>query len=331
MPADPAMGGTQAVRFGSSQALGKHDVTHKRGKYTTPAPGDYTVEGRHNLKFKASQTSAFGGNLCAVNREKTGLAAEGYRKMADPGPAHYSTTAANQAIKVKERAPTFNFGSSTRDDGAKAYMFRGDTSGTADPNAGNAGRGVPGPGQYGYGEIKSVKTKYPEYDNNLVLCLPPAQRGHGVTQWAAGVSMCDCQVLVRDPAQGPDKGDDRRDWARRLRPQDAARYADVVDEAELARVRDGLGEPREDGHGPLARLLARLVVQDARAERVPAGFGRRPPAALQVLVCQRVEVRLGRPAQGREARHGRARPRPLLQQLHARNPELEPLPDVGRL
>jgi len=156
------MGGTQAVRFGSSQALGKHDVTHKRGKYTTPAPGDYTVEGRHNLKFKASQTSAFGGNLCAVNREKTGLAAEGYRKMADPGPAHYSTTAANQAIKVKERAPTFNFGSSTRDDGAKAYMFRGDTSGTADPNAGNAGRGVPGPGTYAQ-DRHQTKTKLPEY------------------------------------------------------------------------------------------------------------------------------------------------------------------------
>ena len=31
----------------------------------------------------------------------------------------------------------------------------------------------------------------------LVLFLPPAQCNHGLTQWAAGVKMCDCQVRRR--------------------------------------------------------------------------------------------------------------------------------------
>ena len=44
-----------------------------------------------------------------------------------------------------------------------------------------------------------------EYDNNFVLFLPPAQWKHGLTQWAAGVKMCDCQVpllLLDDGRRG---------------------------------------------------------------------------------------------------------------------------------
>ena len=70
---------------------------------------------------------------------------------------------AAQALNAKERSPTLKFGSGSRDDAAKAYIYRHDTSGTGDPNRGMAGKGMPGPGQYGYGNIVSVKPKSPSH------------------------------------------------------------------------------------------------------------------------------------------------------------------------
>lgn len=153
--------GMKAVNFGSSQALSKHVPKGETKKYNTPAPGAYNVSSKH--KFKTTQTSSFGGTMCKVDRAATGLAAEGIRKKDDPGPAHYSKTSALQALNAKERSPTLKFGSGSRDDAAKAYIYRHDTSGTGDPNRGMAGKGMPGPGQYGYGNIVSVKPKSPSH------------------------------------------------------------------------------------------------------------------------------------------------------------------------
>lgn len=153
----------KAIQFGSPAALSKHDVKTKTTKYVTPAPGSYEVHSSHKFKFANTAQSSFGGQMCLVSREKTGLNAEGMRKVADPGPSHYSIDASQQAIKAKDRSPTFKFGSSTRDDGAKAYIYRGDSSGTADPNRSAAGKGVPGPGNYGVSNMSANKTRYPQY------------------------------------------------------------------------------------------------------------------------------------------------------------------------
>lgn len=166
MGADAADSGSamKPIHFGSAQPLSKHTgPSGPKKKYTTPAPGDYGVESKHNIRYKTSQTSRFGGTMCQVNRAATGLAADGIRKKDDPGPAHYSVVSAAQALNAKERSPTLKFGSSSRDDGTKAYIFRADTSGTGDPNKGNAGKGVPGPGAYGYGTITSIKPKSPSH------------------------------------------------------------------------------------------------------------------------------------------------------------------------
>lgn len=149
--------------FGNGAALSRHVVNNPRKKYVTPAPGDYGVEQKHNVRYKSSQASSFGGNLCKVDRAATGVAAEGMRKKDDPGPSHYSVVSAQQALNAKERSPTLKFGSSSRDDGAKAYVHRADTSGVGDPNQGTAGRGVPGPGAYTQGQMNSVKPKSPSH------------------------------------------------------------------------------------------------------------------------------------------------------------------------
>lgn len=129
-------------------------------KYVTPAPGDYEVQSKHNIKFTKAPTSQFGGNLCKIDRDKTGLRARALQTADDPGPNAYSVTAAKQKLDVKQRAPTFKFGSSQRADGSKIYMHRADTTGdVTDPNRAAAGRGVPGPGAYGTMGPSMEKTK----------------------------------------------------------------------------------------------------------------------------------------------------------------------------
>ena len=88
------------INFGSSQPLSKHTATAAKKKYNTPAPGAYGVESKHNIRYKSSQGSRFGGTMCQVDRAATGLAAEGIRKKDEPGPAHYSVTSAQQASFV---------------------------------------------------------------------------------------------------------------------------------------------------------------------------------------------------------------------------------------
>lgn len=149
------------VRVGDASPL----VPHSGGrmtypKYVTPAPGDYEVQSKHNIKFTKAPTSQFGGNLCKIDRDKTGLRARALQTADDPGPNAYSVTAAKQKLDVKQRAPTFKFGSSQRADGSKIYMHRADTTGdVTDPNRAAAGRGVPGPGAYGTMGPSMEKTK----------------------------------------------------------------------------------------------------------------------------------------------------------------------------
>ena len=149
------------VRVGDASPL----VPHSGGrmtypKYVTPAPGDYEVQSKHNIKFTKAPTSQFGGNLCKIDRDKTGLRARALQTADDPGPNAYSVTAAKQKLDEKQRAPTFKFGSSQRSDGSKIYMHRADTTGdVTDPNRAAAGRGVPGPGAYGTMGPSMEKTK----------------------------------------------------------------------------------------------------------------------------------------------------------------------------
>ena len=82
-------------------------------------------------------------------------------------------------------------------------------------------------------------TKAPKgYDNNLVLFLPPAQCKQSVTQWAAGVKICDCQVRRGDLGRrGRHLG---RDLAHGRR---AARAAALPDDHRRRQVRGGCAPP----------------------------------------------------------------------------------------
>ena len=57
----------------------QHEGGRKKGDaYQTPAPGHYAITKKHDVKFKASPTPQFGGNLCQISREKTGAVLGSY-------------------------------------------------------------------------------------------------------------------------------------------------------------------------------------------------------------------------------------------------------------
>ena len=72
-------GGSKPIRVPNPGPLKAHDTKLKsaRNKYTTPAPGDYGVDGKHNIRYRTAQAPSFGGNLNKVDRAATGVAAEG--------------------------------------------------------------------------------------------------------------------------------------------------------------------------------------------------------------------------------------------------------------
>ena len=76
MGADAAQSSMKPPTFGNGAALSRHVVNNPRKKYVTPAPGDYAVEQKHNVRFQSSRASSFGNNLCKVDRVKTGVFGE---------------------------------------------------------------------------------------------------------------------------------------------------------------------------------------------------------------------------------------------------------------
>ncbi|KAJ8611247.1 hypothetical protein CTAYLR_004132 [Chrysophaeum taylorii] len=137
------------VRVGDSAPLKPHGGSRLKKKFTTPAPGDYDVGTKHDIKYSRSPVSQFGGNLCKIDRDKTGLRSTALQRADDPGPHNYNAAAAKQKLDTKMRAHAIKFGSSNRETSSKIYVHRHDTSGDAtDPNRQAAGRSVPGPGAY---------------------------------------------------------------------------------------------------------------------------------------------------------------------------------------
>lgn len=164
---------SSAVRVGDSTPLAPHTGSRRKHTNHTPAPGDYEVGSKHNVKYKTSPAITFGGNLCKIDRDKTGLRAEALRKAEDPGPDNYSGVT-EKLREVKPRAPTFKFGSSERTHSSKMYMHRADTTGdVSDPNRAAAGRGVPGPGAYGAMEnsLAAIKKAAPKFSFGLKVEL----------------------------------------------------------------------------------------------------------------------------------------------------------------
>lgn len=100
---------------------------------------------KHDIKYKRSPASQFGGNLCRIDRDKTGVRAGALQRADDPGPHSYSASAAKQKLETGPRSSSAKFGSSSREAASKMYIHRSDATGdVADPNRLAAGRTVPG-------------------------------------------------------------------------------------------------------------------------------------------------------------------------------------------
>lgn len=153
------------TRFGDSGRLKPHAGSRLKEKPKTPAPGDYDVGSKHDVKYKRAPASQFGGNLCRIDRDKTGLRADALQRADDPGPLSYNASAAKQKIDQQPRTPSVKFGSSERRAASKIYIHRNDACGdVADPNRYSAGCCSPGPSSYEVFDssiVEHVKRKAP--------------------------------------------------------------------------------------------------------------------------------------------------------------------------
>lgn len=203
------------VSFGNAAPLSKHEGGRKKGDaYQTPAPGHYAITKKHDVKFKASPTPQFGGNLCQISREKTGPAAEAISRQKDPSPNQYSISAGRQSLEMKNRSATFKFGSSERADGQKIYVSRVDTTGdAADPNRAAAGKGVPGPGAYASSQDR-IKHKAPAYSFGLKpedMTKPSTSAIIGPGSYQAGSCLGSQSVSTRPSSPGYSMGSSSRE------------------------------------------------------------------------------------------------------------------------
>mmetsp|Transcript_42421 Transcript_42421/g.57949 ORF Transcript_42421/g.57949 Transcript_42421/m.57949 type:complete len:307 (-) Transcript_42421:213-1133(-) len=166
------------AKFGNSSPLAPHTLAKNPSpKYSTPPPGAYNVVPDDKFRFTSAPVSSFGGNLSKVNRETTGLIREALRKKNDPGPDQYSVAAGQARLESSSKsqhAPSFSFGSSTRQHKSRLYISRLDT-GKVDANRDGAGRNVPGPGAYD-GSVTKTKHSAPKHSFGLRLDNAPEER-----------------------------------------------------------------------------------------------------------------------------------------------------------
>ncbi|KAJ1458072.1 hypothetical protein M885DRAFT_437133 [Pelagophyceae sp. CCMP2097] len=157
---------TSQASFGDASPLRRHAGSRAKGKkWQTPAPGAYDIQASPDVKFRTASSSQFGGNLCKVNRDLTGIRADALRRASDPGPQNYSTEAGKQELDARKRAPTVKFGSAQRSDfqrrrtdtHARGDARRREREASSTP-AGAAGS-VPGPGAYGNVSVPLAKTR----------------------------------------------------------------------------------------------------------------------------------------------------------------------------
>lgn len=210
------MSDASQVRFGNSAPLSKHDGGRQKERleYQTPAPGHYSITQKHDVKYKQNPSPQFGGNLCQIDRSKTGPQGQGWTRRGNPSPNHYSDAAGRQNLGTKNRAATFKFGSSKRDDGHKLYVSRVDTTGDAtDPNRAAAGKGVPGPGAYTQNQ-NHIKKKAPAFSFGLKtesIEKPSTSLNIGPGSYQTPSSMGNQQVSERPSSPGYSMGSASRE------------------------------------------------------------------------------------------------------------------------
>lgn len=166
------------IRFGDTTPLRPHTGSRLKKMATSPAPGDYDVQGKEETKFKRYPASQFGGRMCGVDRERTGIRASALQHMDDPGPHSYSAAAGQQKLKVQPRSQTTKFGSSDRSSTCRLYIHKNDVSGNdTHPNRLSAGRDVPGPGTY---EILEAWTRS-RSDRNFTFGIKTSRTQENIT------------------------------------------------------------------------------------------------------------------------------------------------------
>lgn len=158
------LAGAGEIKFGNSAPLGRHVASKKTNKerYQTPSPAAYNVGTFERVKYNAPRRTAFGGNLCKMDREKGSVREDAARRKNLPGPDAYAG-AAESKLNNRPRSPAVRFGSSEREALSRQYISKRDTLGH-DPNKGNhSNPATPGPGTYPVVDTSNTKKRSPAY------------------------------------------------------------------------------------------------------------------------------------------------------------------------